>query len=127
MQGCHTIAPRRKQDRSAVTNGSKLLRGVDGRSPEARRFRDILESLRAEFKADLSEGDLALCRQAAGLTVKAEAIQATIVQGGDVDTSQLVRVTNALTRTLKELGLKTGSSRKRQNIRDYIREKGANA
>jgi hypothetical protein len=53
----------------------------------------------------LSEPAKILVRQAAALTVQIEALQSKIV-GEDVDTEQLVRISNVLSRTLARLGLK---------------------
>jgi hypothetical protein len=38
-----------KQNRSAATNGIVVLEGVDGRSPEGRRFRDLLVAYAEEI------------------------------------------------------------------------------
>ena len=36
---------------SRISNGTKLAVGIDGRSPEARRFRDVIRDFEAEFEA----------------------------------------------------------------------------
>jgi hypothetical protein len=40
-----TVASRPSTVRSRVTNGSKMVRGVDGRSADARRYRDLAMAL----------------------------------------------------------------------------------
>jgi hypothetical protein len=85
-----------------MANGSTILAGVDGRSLEARRFRDLCVAYSAAlggFEA-LSEDDAAIVRQAAGVTMQTEAMQAAIVRGDPVDAEQVVRLTNVLTRLL---------------------------
>jgi hypothetical protein len=102
-----TLADRLPSTRNAVTNGSRLhRRGIDGRTRDAKRFRDLFESFVESIrgKAGLSEADRALARMAASLTVKSEAMQAQVANGGDVDAEQLVRVSNSLSRVLGRLG-----------------------
>jgi hypothetical protein len=92
--------------RNAVSNGSRLhRRGIDGRTRDARRFRDLFESFVDGLGGDgkLTEAERALARTAASLAVKSEAMQAEVAAGGDVDAEQLVRVSNSLSRTLSQL------------------------
>ena len=91
-----------KTNRSAMANGSTILSDVDGRSTEARRFRDLVINLAEDLGglAGLSEHDAALVRHAATLMMQSEGMQRAAVRGEPVDTEALVRVTNALTRTL---------------------------
>ena len=67
------------RNRSRITNGSELLRGVDGRSAEGRRYRDLTEAFRVEFGLGASEREMAAIRLAAALTVQSETLQAAIV------------------------------------------------
>jgi hypothetical protein len=39
------------EGRSRTTNGAQLLIGIDGRSAQARRFRDILRGYQREFES----------------------------------------------------------------------------
>jgi hypothetical protein len=56
MQTLHKpVARRSTTNRSAVTNGSKLLVGIDGRSPAARRFRDLIHFYETEVGGVLTE------------------------------------------------------------------------
>jgi hypothetical protein len=102
------IAPRPLTVRSAVTNDPLLLRGVDGRSVVARRYRDVAIALADDLGGQdkLSEPSKILVRQAAALTVQVEALQTRIVSGEDVNLEQLTRLSNVLGRTLQRLGLK---------------------
>jgi hypothetical protein len=58
-----------KTNRSAISNRSRLLDGVDGRSAPARRFRDICRGYELELGGPVSELERDLIRQAAGLTL----------------------------------------------------------
>lgn len=91
--------------RSRVSNGSKLLAKVDGRSADARRYRDLVISFADDLGGvdKLTEAEKALCRQAAASIVAAERVQAEIVAGRDVDLEQLTRLTNVTTRLLGRL------------------------
>jgi hypothetical protein len=76
-----TLAARMPSTRNAVTNGSRLhRRGVDGRTRNARRFRDLFESFAESLggEAGLSEADRALARTAA--SVQAEPMQAEVAK-----------------------------------------------
>lgn len=94
-----------KRQRSAMANGDTLITGVDARSAEARRFRDLCISFAEPLGGftGLAEHDAALVRHASALTMQSEQMQRQAVRGEPVDTEQLVRITNALTRTLNSL------------------------
>ena len=71
-----STASRRGRQRFAadVTNGAKMIAGVDGRSAEARRYRDLAMSFADDCggAASLTEAQRALVAQAAALTVQSE-------------------------------------------------------
>jgi hypothetical protein len=80
--------------RSAVSNGSKLLDGVDGRSVTARRYRDLVADLVQQHggKQALSPPDLALIRHLATITLRQEQFQAAVVLGKIIDDDKLIRL-----------------------------------
>ena len=96
-----------------MTNG-KMVAGVDGRSAEARRYRDLLISFADDCggAAALTETQRALVRQAAALTIQAEKLQGAMLRGEDVDVEQQTRVANSLSRTLSRLGIRKRADRK---------------
>lgn len=96
---------RRSQGRSAVSNGTHLLEGVDHRSASARRFRDLAKAFAADLGGlnALSEGEKALVRQAAACAIRAEQVQACLVRGELVDPDELIRLTNTARRTLQSI------------------------
>lgn len=123
-------APISTSNRSAVTNGTQMLQGIDGRSPEARRYRDLCREYIAELGGDQSvtEARRALVRQAAGVAVAAEQMQAKIVRGEDIDAEQLVRLSNLQSRLLRQLGI--GGSKpaaKPKSLADYLAEREVSA
>jgi hypothetical protein len=107
MQTLHRAnTPISATNRSAVSNRSRILDGVDGRSAGARRFRDICRSYEAEAGGQVSEVERDLIRQAAGLTLRAEQVQAAIVRGEDVDSDQLIRLASTAKRVLEAISSK---------------------
>jgi hypothetical protein len=95
--------------RSAITNGSRLLGGIDGRSALGRRYRDLQIALADDLGGPdkMTEAERALVRQAAALTVKSEEMQGAIIRGEAVDGEQLVRLTDAATRALTAVRRRT--------------------
>ena len=104
MNDCHVIVDR---SRSSVSNGNKLLAGVDGRTAAARRFRDVIEDLTADLGGPelLSEAERQLVRRAAALSVDCEAAEAVMAQGGNLDMATYSTACNTLRRLLTTLGL----------------------
>lgn len=114
-------AKRPPQTRSRVTNGSRMLQQIDGRSAEARRYRDLVEGFARDFGVSgPGERESALLRQAAALTVQAELMQAAIIRGDPIDVEQLVRVTNAQSRTLGKLGIRKPERNAAKDLAAYI-------
>jgi hypothetical protein len=85
-----------------------MLAGVDGRSAEARRYRDLAMSFADDLggAAVLTEAQRALVFQAAALVVQSEALNGAMIRGESVDVEQQTRVANALGRTLNRLGIR---------------------
>jgi len=102
----NTVAGTQATSRSKVSNGTRLLQNVDGRSSSARRFRDLVRAYETEVGGNLSEVERGLIRQAAALTFKAETLQADLVNGNPVDGDQLIRLTGTAKRILSAIGEK---------------------
>lgn len=105
---CSDNSRHKRQGRSAVSNGTRMFDGVDGRSPGARRFRDLVAAyctdLGRAYEA-LSEAERNTVRQAATCQLQSEALQGALARGERVDTDQLVRLANLSVRLLRSLGL----------------------
>jgi hypothetical protein len=102
---CGEITALSPTTRSKITNGSRLLYGIDGRSAAARRYRDLISDLIREHggaKA-MSTVDLGLIRQAAAITLQAELLQARIVRGEVVSADELIRLSSEARRILSSL------------------------
>jgi hypothetical protein len=105
-----------------VTNGTRLLVGVDGRSAQARRYRDLCLCFPDDLgcAAELSEAQRSLIRQAAALLVQSEHLQAAVLRGETVDNEHLTRLSNAATRVLAQLGIKKGKPAEPQTRLDAM-------
>jgi len=113
-------------NRSRVTNGTRLLEGVDGRSAEARRYRDLCMSFADDCggAASLTEAQRSLVRQCAMLAVQSEKHQAAMIRGEDVNVEQQTRVANSLSRTLSRLGVRKRASAK-LSVPEYLAQRDA--
>ncbi|NTG12678.1 hypothetical protein G6L05_02810 [Agrobacterium rhizogenes] len=110
------------RNRSAISNGSWLLEGVDNRSALGRRYRDLCMSFADDLGGadSLTEPQKALVRQLAAVTVESEKLQSAIVQGKDVDHESLVRLTNLHARLLKQLGVKAYGKKQRRSQAEIL-------
>jgi hypothetical protein len=109
---------RSRKHKSAVTNGSRLLPGVDGRSPWVRRCRDILEDLVADHGGFemVSAAELNITRRAAVLTTELEILEAKFATDGQASASDLDLYTRAagnLRRLLEAIGIRRDPTRAR--------------
>src|ERR1700722_10521675 len=76
--------------RSRVSNHTDVLPNLDGRSPGARRFRDLVSAFIADMGGvqNCSEIKLALLRRLAAASVLAEAIEAQALNGSEINLSE---------------------------------------
>jgi hypothetical protein len=117
--------------RSAVTNRTSILPGVDGRSTWVRRLKDLI----ALHEADLggadraSEAERSIIRRAATLTVELERLELRFAQAdmsgqsatpADLDLYQ--RTANSLRRLLEAVGLKRVPRDVTPPLKDYLVE-----
>ena len=124
--GRSDVASRAPTTRSRITNGKQMLAGIDGRSAEARRYRDLAMSFADDLggAAVLTEAQRALVFQAASLVVQSEALNGAMIRGELVDVEQQTRVANALGRTLNRLGIKKRAARK-LTVSEYLERRDA--
>jgi hypothetical protein len=113
-------AARPQNIRAAVTNDPfRAPGGIDGRSAEARRFRDVCHGLAADFGGpdQINEATALLIRNAATLSLHLERLQARLTAGdGDIRTvTELTRLGNVHARALRALGVKQPAPKKPSN------------
>lgn len=112
--------------RSAVSNGSQLLKNVDGRSASARRFKDLVRNFEAEVGGPISAVEHSLITQAASLQLRSEQLQADIVNGIKVDSDSLIRLTGTVRRILTTLSAKAAKRKSvTPTIADHIAKRAA--
>jgi hypothetical protein len=113
--------------RSAVTNGKRLHSHVDGRTSEARRFRDLIAAFEAEIPGQLGAIEKGLVRSAAGLQLQAEAMQAAIVRGDpNIDPDTLIRLTGAARRILQAISAKAAARKPAQpSLAEHLARRAA--
>jgi hypothetical protein len=106
-----SVATPTATSRSEVSNGTRLLQNVDGRSSSARRFRDLVSAFEQEVGGVLTEADRGLIRQAASLQLKGEMLQAALVRGEDVDADQIIRIAGTSRRILSSIAGKAAKNK----------------
>ena len=77
----------KKRQRSSITNGSRLLAGVDGRSPWVRRCRDVISSHLVDLGGEdnASAAERSLIRRASVITTELEFLEARFAAAGSAD------------------------------------------
>lgn len=95
-----------------MSNGTRLWpAGIDGRTAEARRWRDVHAELAEALGHEPGVAERALLRRATSLTVCCERLDADLARGEPVDPDRLVRLSNGLGRAFMALGLTSWSDR----------------
>ena len=116
--------------RSRLTNGRDLFLGeVDGRSREARRYRDVYAGLVAHLGGEdhASETKRHLAKRAAALIVWCEVEEAKLATGEMLDVQVYTTAVNALRRLLVDLGLERAARDVTPPLADYLRAKAEEA
>lgn len=106
--------------RSAVTNGTRILEGVDGSTALARRYRDLVAILSGELGENLSEAERLQVRNAATLQMHAEELTAALVRGEPVDPEAITRAANGATRALAALRRRQSRKPAKRTIHDVL-------
>jgi hypothetical protein len=111
--------------RSAVSNGSRLLPGIDGRNTWVRRCRDVI----SEHVSDLggidncSAPERSIIRRAATLTVELERMESVFAVAGEAQPEQLdlyQRTANSLRRLLESIGLERRAKTIVPTLSEYL-------
>jgi hypothetical protein len=121
-----SVATPSATSRSEVSNGTRLLQNVDGRSSSARRFRDLVRAFELEVGGVLTEADRGLIRQAASLQLKGELLQAALVRGEDVDADQIIRIAGTSRRILGAISSRASKNKPTgPTLQEYVARKVA--
>lgn len=90
--------------RSPAANGKGWLVGLDRRSAQFRRLRDVMRGLLIDIPQP-TERHLQIARRAATLAIICEDLDRQVVQGQAIDTALYSTASNTLRRLLLDLGL----------------------
>lgn len=94
-----SVEVRSAKAHARVTNNLRELDGIDGRTSEGKRYRDLIDLAVAEFGSH----DPLRLRELAGLRFSLEKTQAAVVNGDILRSEDLVRLANLIGRREKEL------------------------
>ena len=116
----------KRQLQHKVTTGTKLVMGLDGRTSDARRFRDICAGLIEELGREPTQSELLLVRQASTATVALERLQAKTIMGQltPVELTEVSRLANVANRTMARLKLKPRGSNAGLDLTAYLAGRG---
>jgi hypothetical protein len=122
-------APKLK-GRSRVTNGSRLLEGIDGRSAWVRRLRDLIALHLSDLGGEdaVSEAERSIVRRVATLTVELERMEAGFAVAGEALPEQIdlyQRTANSLRRLLESIGLERRSRTVVPSVSEYLMQVAA--
>jgi hypothetical protein len=97
----------RRFGRSAVSNGTKPMLGVDGRSAWLRRRKDLISDHVEDYGGDLSVAQQALLERQTSELIACEQIEARMASGEALpeDIDQHARLTGNIRRNYEMLGL----------------------
>jgi hypothetical protein len=115
----------RRYGRSAVSNGTRLLPGIDGRNTWVRRCRDIIAEHVADKggMANCSAPERSIIRRAATLTVELERMESVFAVAGEALPEQLdlyQRTANSLRRLLEAVGLERRAKTIVPTLSEYL-------
>jgi hypothetical protein len=104
-----------------------LLPGLDGRSSAARRFRDLVSAFITDMGGinQCSDIKLGLLRRLAAVTVQAEAVEARMINGEQVDISTLCTLASTTVRLSQRLGLERVARDVGPTLADYLQQQQA--
>jgi hypothetical protein len=117
-------APKLK-GRSRVTNGSRLLEGIDGRNAWVRRLRDLIALHLSDLGGEdaVSEAERSIIRRVATLTVELERMEAGFAVAGEALPEQIdlyQRTASSLRRLLESIGLERRSRTVVPSVSEYL-------
>jgi hypothetical protein len=111
--------------RSKLTNGSKLLPGIDGRSPWVRRCKDVIAAHLSDLGGvdNTSTAERSLIRRAAVLTTELEMLEARFAAAGQASSEDLdlyQRTAGNLRRLLEAIGLQRRPRNVTPSVSEYL-------
>lgn len=119
------VRPAAPQQRSAITNGRKLLTGVDARNAWARRLKDLVVAHVEDLGGvdQITAAELSIVRRAATLEVELELLEARFARVGQASSEDLdlyQRTAGNLRRLFDSVGL-TRREPQQPSLSDYLK------
>jgi hypothetical protein len=102
-----------------------MLPGVDGRSVNARRYRDlVIEIIADQGGAEhLAQARVQLIRRFAAASVLAESLEAELAAGKPIDIAQHAQLCSSLVRLAQRIGINRRLKNVMPDLRDYLEER----
>jgi hypothetical protein len=119
------VERRPSKQRSRLSNGTKLLPDLDGRSAMARRYRDITSAvLTDQGGADqCSESRLQLVRRFAAAAVLAEQMEARLANGEEINIAEHGLLCSTLVRLSTRIGINRVPKTIVPSLAEYLESK----
>src|SRR5262249_37408109 len=116
-----------KRQRSALTNGRRLLAGVDGRNQWVRRCKDVIRAHLVDLGGadNASAAEHSIIRRCAVLTTELERLEVRFALANAANPEDLqlyVTASNSLRRLLEAIGLQRRPRDVTPNPLDYARQ-----
>lgn len=123
------LTARKACGRSRVTNGQEILPGIDGRSPMARRYREIAAALITDMGGfdRCTEARLQLIRRFSAACVMAEAMEATLVNSQRIDINEHSLLSSTLVRLAQRIGINRIPKNVTPYLHDYLEQRAASS
>ena len=114
----------RKDQQSAVTNGSRLFVVRPGDNKWHRRFRDVFSQIISDLGGNdrLSEGQRQLARRCATISIACERLEGDIAAGREIDLDTYGALADRLGRAFQRIGLKRQARDVTPRLSDILRE-----
>ena len=111
------------RNRSRISNGQEILPGVDQRLAIARRYRDLVAQIAIDQGGPdrCSETRMQLIRRFASGAVLAEALEARLVKGEQVDIAEHALLSSTLVRLAQRIGINRVARDVTPTLGDYLR------
>ena len=117
------LSPNVPRNRSRISNSREILAGVDQRLAIARRYRDLVAAIaQDQGGADrCSEARMQLIRRFASGAVLAEALEARLANGEEVDISEHAQLSSTLVRLAQRIGINRVAKNVTPSLSDILR------
>jgi hypothetical protein len=121
------VRGQKAKGQSRITNGTRLLPGIDGRSAWVRRCKDLIAAHIADLggESNTSAAERSIVRRAAVLTTELELLEAKFAAAGSASSDDLdlyARTSGNLRRLLEAIGLQRRARDIGPTLGDLLRE-----